>query len=85
MRIGPVAQQNPVLLTPGLRHHSLLRDSTCIKGANERIVLKVKYAPSKHGGGRQPSDGVKRSIKGEKNPPTPEQSNEGNCQACRVR
>lgn len=32
--IGPVAQQNPVLLTPGLRHHSLLKDLTCIKGAN---------------------------------------------------
>lgn len=51
--IGPVAQQNPVLLTPGFRHHSLLRDWTCIKGATERIVLKEKYAPSKLGGGRQ--------------------------------
>lgn len=63
-----MAQQNPVLLTPGFRHHSLLRDWTCIKGANERIVLKEKYAPSKHGGGTQapPSRKKKKWLKEEK-------------------
>lgn len=59
--MGPVAQQNPVLLTPRLRHRSLLRDWTCIKGANERIVLKEKYAQSKHGGRTQAADPGKRS------------------------
>lgn len=59
--MGPVAQQNPVLLTARLRHRSLLRDWTCIKGANERIVLKEKYAQSKQGGRTQAADPGKRS------------------------